>query len=128
MNRKAAVPPVGLDIDAMRENADQAAALLKVLANGQRLRILCLLLGGERSVSDMNASMTLSQSALSQHLARLRQDGLVTTRREAQTIHYALTPGPALAVIEALHGIYCAPAAGGDCMPNRAGRPGSGPR
>ncbi|AND68634.1 hypothetical protein ATSB10_11800 [Dyella thiooxydans] len=108
-------PPVELDIDAMRENADQAASLLKVLANGQRLRILCLLLGGERSVSDLHASMTLSQSALSQHLARLRQDGLVTTRREAQTIYYALTPGPALQVIEALHGIYCAPATGDDC-------------
>ncbi|MEW5833976.1 MAG: metalloregulator ArsR/SmtB family transcription factor [Pseudomonadota bacterium] len=108
-------PSAGLDIDAMRENADQAASLLKVLANGQRLRILCLLLGGERSVSDMHASMTLSQSALSQHLARLRQDGLVTTRREAQTIYYALSPGPALQVIEALHGIYCAPATGDDC-------------
>jgi DNA-binding transcriptional ArsR family regulator len=102
----------GLDPDAMRRNADEAAALLKALANGQRLRILCLLLEGERSVSDMNAFMTLSQSALSQHLARLRQDGLVTTRREAQTIHYALAPGPALQVIEALHGIYCAPATG----------------
>ena len=105
-----------LDVDAMRKNADRAAALLKVLANGQRLRILCLLLDGERSVSDLHAAMTLSQSALSQHLARLRQDGLVTTRREAQTIYYALAAGPALAVIEALHDIYCAPA------PRRAAR------
>jgi DNA-binding transcriptional ArsR family regulator len=113
------VAPVGLDPDAMRRNADEAAALLKALANGQRLRILCLLLDGERSVSDMNAFMTLSQSALSQHLARLRQDGLVSTRREAQTIYYALAPGPALQVIEALHDIYCAP--GG-----RAARKGRG--
>ena len=105
-----------LDVDAMRKNADRAAALLKVLANGQRLRILCLLLDGERSVSDLHAAMTLSQSALSQHLARLRQDGLVTTRREAQTIYYALAAGPALAVIEALQDIYCAPA------PRRAAR------
>ena len=117
MTRPHSPAPPAMDIDAMRENADQAAALLKVLANGQRLRILCLLLGGERSVSDMHASMTLSQSALSQHLARLRQDGLVTTRREAQTIYYALAPGPAPKVIEALHGIYCAPDAADGCPP-----------
>jgi len=115
MKRRPPPFPAAMDIDAMRENADQAASLLKALANGQRLRILCLLLGGERSVSDMHASMTLSQSALSQHLARLRQDGLVTTRREAQTIYYALPPGPALHVIEALHSSYCAPATGVDC-------------
>lgn len=115
MKRRPPPFPAAMDIDAMRENADRAASLLKALANGQRLRILCLLLGGERSVSDMHASMTLSQSALSQHLARLRQDGLVTTRREAQTIYYALPPGPALRVIEALHSSYCAPATGVDC-------------
>ena len=75
--------PPHLNMDVMRERADEASALLKVLANGQRLRILCLLVDGERSVGEINASVALSQSALSQHLARLREEGLVTTRREA---------------------------------------------
>lgn len=97
----------GLDLAAMRERADEAAILLKALANGQRLRILCLLVDGERSVGEINASLNLSQSALSQHLARLRDEGLVTTRREAQTIHYTLCDGPAAQIIATLHSIYC---------------------
>ena len=63
--------------------------------------------GSERG---LNALLDLSQSALSQHLAVLREEGLVRTRREAQTIYYALAPGPAAAVMETLHGIYCSPA------------------
>ncbi len=97
-----------IDWSAMDKNADAAAALLKALANSQRLRILCLLVGGEHSVSEINAAVALSQSALSQHLARLREEGLVTTRREAQTIHYALADGPAAHIIATLHGFYCA--------------------
>lgn len=100
--------PGKFDAQAMRAHADEAADLLKALANSQRLRILCLLAGGEHSVGELNASLDLSQSALSQHLARLRAENLVTTRREAQTIHYSLVPSPAAAVITTLHGIYCA--------------------
>ena len=104
---RTTVPAAGFDPVAMRENADDAALLLKALANGQRLRILCLLVEGEQSVGQLNASLELSQSALSQHLARLRDEGLVTTRREAQTIHYALAQGPAARIIGTLHSIYC---------------------
>lgn len=100
-------PP--LNLDAMRANADEAAQLLKLLANGQRLRVLCLLIGGELSVGEINERVALSQSALSQHLARLRAEGLVTTRREAQTIYYALASGPARQIIASLHDIYCGP-------------------
>ncbi|WP_297923378.1 metalloregulator ArsR/SmtB family transcription factor [Metallibacterium sp.] len=93
----------------MQRNAEDAARLLRALANPQRLRILCLLVGGEMSVGNINARIDLSQSALSQHLAVLREEHLVSTRREAQTIHYALLNGPAQVIIETLHGIYCSP-------------------
>lgn len=93
---------------SMAAHADAASRLLKSLANAQRLRILCLLAAGERNVGELNELLDLSQSALSQHLARLREDGLVATRREAQTIHYRLASGPAKRLIKTLHGIYCA--------------------
>lgn len=101
-----------LDPAAMRDHADAAARLLKTLANEKRLQILCLLAETERSVSELNALLDLSQSALSQHLAVLREEGLVDTRRQAQSIHYSLRPGPAFQIIQTLHGIYCAPGAG----------------
>ena len=111
MTRRTRTAPTdiaqGLDLAAMRERADQAAGLLKALANGQRLRILCLLVAGEQSVGEINQSLELSQSALSQHLARLREEGLVTTRREAQTIYYTLADDPARQIIVTLHSIYC---------------------
>jgi DNA-binding transcriptional ArsR family regulator len=93
--------------DAMRENADAAALLLKMLANGQRLRVLCLLAGGELSVRQINERVDLSQSALSQHLAKLREEGLVTTRRQSQAIYYRLSSGPARRIISSLYAIYC---------------------
>ena len=98
-----------IDPGAMREHAGDAAQLLKALANEKRLMVLCLLVEGERSVGELNAELDLSQSALSQHLAILREDGLVLTRRVAQTIYYALADGPAQRIIETLHGIYCGP-------------------
>lgn len=96
----------------MSERACEAAQLLKVLANEKRLMILCLLSEQERSVSELNELVDLSQSALSQHLAVLREEGLVTTRREAQTIYYSPVQGPALDVMHTLYGIYCAPLRG----------------
>lgn len=102
----ANLPP---DLSAMHARADEAARLLKALGNPQRLRVLCLLVEGELTVGEIHKALPdLSQSALSQHLARLREEGLVSTRREAQSIHYALEPGPAQSVIETLHGAYCA--------------------
>lgn len=99
--------PEGLPASAMREHASEAAGLMKALGNESRLMILCLLTEGERSVSDLNKIIPLSQSALSQQLARLRQQGLVDTRRESQAIFYSLSNGPADRVINLLHDIYC---------------------
>ena len=109
MNKHDTAARPDIDPAAMRGHATDAAQLLKALANEKRLMILCLLAEGERSVGELNALLDLSQSALSQHLALLREEGLVQTRREAQTIHYSLTPGPAFELIHTLHGIYCAP-------------------
>jgi len=91
----------------MHDHADDAAQLLKVLGNEQRLLILCNLLGGPLSVGDLNARLDLSQSALSQHLALLREAGAVETRREAQCIFYSLPAGPVTRVMAVLQDIYC---------------------
>jgi len=96
----------------MQEHAADAASLMKALGNESRLMILCMLAEGERSVSNLNEIIPLSQSALSQQLARLRQQGIVKTRRESQTIFYSLAHGPADRVINLLHDIYCGAA---DC-------------
>jgi len=114
MNGKPAFDP-----DAMQDNADAAARLLRALANEQRLRILCLLVDGESTVGRINDCLPeLSQSALSQHLARLRDEGLVATRREAQNVWYSLPDGPAQAIIATLHGIYCTPRKSGRRAPH----------
>lgn len=93
----------------MREHADEASTLVKALANKQRLMILCLLVDRERAVGELNGLLDLSQSALSQHLAVLREENLVNTRRDGQTIHYSLMDGPALRILQVLHDTYCAP-------------------
>ncbi len=98
---------MNIEPEAMRANAGEAARLLKALANEKRLQLLCLLVDGERNVGELNARLDLSQSALSQHLAVLRNDGLVQARRDGQAVLYSLAPGPAHAVLETLHGIYC---------------------
>lgn len=93
----------------MLEHAAEAAQLLKALGNEHRLLILCNLRDRPLSVGELNDRVELSQSALSQHLAVLRESGLVETRREAQSIFYSLPPGPVTRVIEVLQDIYCAP-------------------
>ncbi len=102
-NQRGGVSPAS----QMKEHAADAAGLMKALGNESRLMILCMLTEGERSVSDLNEIIPLSQSALSQQLARLRQQGLVKTRRASQTIFYSLSNGPADRVINLLHDIYC---------------------
>ena len=99
-----------LDPVRLAAKARAAASLLRVLANENRLMILCKLIEGERSVGELATAVGLSQSALSQHLAKLRADRLVTTRREAQTIHYRLAGTEATRVMQLLADIYCAPA------------------
>ena len=99
--------PAGMRLEDMRTHAGDAAQLLKALANDNRLMILCVLAENEASVSQLNERIDLSQSALSQHLALLRRDGLVKTRRASQTIYYSLVSGPAMQLIALLHDIYC---------------------
>lgn len=96
-----------IDFSEMRKNASQAVRLLKTLANESRLMIMCVLAEGEYSVSALNERIHLSQSALSQHLAVLREQGLVRTRRESQTIYYSLADSDAIPLIHKLHDIYC---------------------
>jgi ArsR family transcriptional regulator, virulence genes transcriptional regulator len=91
--------------------AAEAARLLRALAHEGRLLVLCQLIEGERSVGALQTVAGLSQSALSQHLARLREDGLVATRREAQTIYYRLADDRAARVLSTLAAIYCPPKA-----------------
>ena len=102
--------PVGnhrMDYDALQRNAGDAVNLLKGLANESRLMIMCVLSEGEVSVGQLNQRIRLSQSALSQHLAVLRDQGLVQTRRESQTIYYRPADTVALTIIELLHDVYC---------------------
>lgn len=98
-----------LDAAAMRQSAHSASELLKALGNENRLLILCHLCEGERSVGELQSLIGLGQSALSQHLARLRQDRLVKTRRVSQTIYYSLNGEAARRVIEVLYQLYCGP-------------------
>ncbi|KFN42006.1 ArsR/SmtB family transcription factor [Arenimonas metalli] len=93
----------------MQAQAEAASDLLKAMANPQRLRVLCLLIEREMSVGEINALVDLSQSALSQHLAVLREKNLVSTRREAQTVYYAVSDGLVHDIIETLHTAFCSP-------------------
>ncbi len=94
-------------MQAMARHAEAAAQLLKSLAHPERLLVLCRLVEGEASVSELQEQSSLSMSALSQHLAVLRDAGLVETRREAQSIFYSLVDSPAIGVLQALHDSYC---------------------
>jgi DNA-binding transcriptional ArsR family regulator len=97
------------DLAQLRAHAADAANLLRTLSSEHRLAILCSLADAELAVSELNERIDLSQSGLSQQLAILRREGLVTTRRDAQTIYYRLAPSHALAVIRTLKDIYCQP-------------------
>lgn len=97
-----------LDVTGMTEHADEAGALLKAMASTPRLLVLCRLAAGERSVGELLSEIPLSASALSQHLAILRQEALVSTRRDAQNIYYELAPGPAVDIMSVLHNTFCA--------------------
>jgi ArsR family transcriptional regulator len=98
-----------LSPDQFAARAGEAAALLKALAHEARLMVLCQLVHGERSAGALQEESSLSQSALSQHLARLREEGLVATRRDAQTIYYRLAEPNVARIIHMLAEIYCPP-------------------
>jgi DNA-binding transcriptional ArsR family regulator len=106
------------EIDAMVGCAQEAARLLKLLANEKRLVILCFLATcGEMPVGALAEALNLSQSALSQHLAKLRRNGLVQFRRESQTLHYRLADPRAVRVLVVLKEIFCPqPPMGGRCI------------
>lgn len=100
--------PVGIFQD-MLAHVDDAANLMKMLANAVRLLILCHLVDGELSVGAINRRVGISQSALSQHLALLRRDGLVRTRREAQSVYYSIKSEKVRRILILLYELYCSP-------------------
>lgn len=96
-----------MNLQDMQKNSANAVVLLKAMANERRLQILCILLGQELSVGELCSRLELSQSALSQHLAWLRRDDSVSTRKEAQTVYYSLKSDEVKAMIELLHRLFC---------------------
>jgi DNA-binding transcriptional ArsR family regulator len=99
-----------IEIAAMEQAAGRAADFLRALASENRLLVVCRLAEGEHSVGGLVAAVGLSQSAVSQHLARLRRDGLVATRRDAQTIYYSLASDAARQIIGILYDRFCSAA------------------
>lgn len=95
------------DLARMRLHADAAAGLLRSVGNPQRLLILCELVAGETGVGGLLQRLSLSQSALSQHLAVLRAAGLVSVRRDGVQAFYSLADGPVRPLMQTLHAIYC---------------------
>lgn len=103
MDKMTAISP-----SEMAANAAKAAALMKMLANDRRLLVLCHLIAEEElSVGDLASKVGLGQSALSQHLAKLREQGLVSFRRDAQTLFYSVSDESAARVLLLLHEIFC---------------------
>ena len=102
------MPSETMDLTLLQERAAEAARLLRLLAHEKRLLVLCHLAGaGEMAVGELAVAVGLSQSALSQHIALFREDGLVATRRAAQTVYYRLDDPKATRVLELLRELYC---------------------
>jgi DNA-binding transcriptional ArsR family regulator len=98
-----------ISLDEMSSRSAEAEVFLKNLANSKRLMILCVLSEGELSVGELNKRVPLSQSALSQHLAKLRSVDFVATRRESQTIYYRLNDPRVESIIQNLYNVFCQP-------------------
>ena len=109
MSPQALAKSSDLDIDAMIENACKAAEFLKALSHEARLVILCLLVEGEKSVTEIEQLLRLRQPAVSQQLARLRADELVETRRDGKSVYYSLARPEVREIIVALHAAFCPP-------------------
>lgn len=101
-------PPVPIPPAEMERGAGRASEFLKTLSHETRLRILCFLLDGEKSVSQISACLGLRQAAVSQQLQRLRAERLVTTRRQGKEIFYAIASAEVLSLMSVLNEIYCA--------------------
>jgi DNA-binding transcriptional ArsR family regulator len=110
-----------INIQDMFVAADQACNLLKALANPHRLAIVCQLSENRRSVGELADLLKIRVSTVSQHLALLRREGLVTTQREGQTIWYSIGSVPAREIINTLYRTYCQPAA--ECLPSEPRKP-----
>ena len=95
------------DLDRMVDNAKRASEFLKALAHESRLIILCILAQGEKSVSELEQELKLRQPTVSQQLARLRADGLVSTRRDGKVIYYSLASDEARTIIGAIYDVFC---------------------
>ena len=106
IDRRSAVK-TQLDVDELLANARGASEFLKAISHEARLVILCLLIEGEKSVSELEEMLSLRQPAVSQQLARLRADGLVDTRRDGKNIYYSLARPEVVEIIGALHRAFC---------------------
>ena len=102
-----------VDKVAMREAAESACALMKVLSNPDRMLLLCELSEGERNVGELQDAVGIQQPTLSQQLAVLREEDLVATRRDGKNIYYSIADPRVLAVLQVLYAQYCAPPARG---------------
>jgi DNA-binding transcriptional ArsR family regulator len=103
--------------------ADEACNLLKALSNRHRLILFCQLTEKERSVGELAALLKIRDSTVSQHLALLRKDGLVTARRDGQTIWYSIGSPQARELVRTLYRVYCGTTSGGGAQARRKGRP-----
>jgi DNA-binding transcriptional ArsR family regulator len=117
MDKVSAMNHEAIDLEAMREAAQSACALMKVLSNPDRLLLLCELAQGERNVGELEEALGIVQPTLSQQLAVLREADLVETRRDGKSIYYRIASPQALAVMQVLYEQYCEPA-----KPARAAR------
>ena len=93
----------------MQASAQRASDMMKLLGHPHRLMILCELKMGEKSVGELSKSVGIAQSPLSQHLARMRYEDVVESRRDAQTVYYSLKEGEASQLIQAMYEIFCEP-------------------
>lgn len=112
-----------IQIERMQETADRACELLKAMANRHRLLILCQLVQEERSVGELAEFLGIRDSAVSQHLTLLRKDGLVSARRDGQTIWYSIASAEARVLLSALYDVFCKPAPTRDPKPRRKTAP-----
>ena len=100
-----------MDLQTMQASAEKASDMMKLLGHPHRLMILCELKVGEQSVGELSKKIGIAQSPLSQHLARMRHENVVESRRDAQTVYYSLKDGEASQLIQALYEIFCEPKA-----------------
>ena len=113
LRRATIAPHIAARMGELQRSARRAAPLLKAMSNPSRLVILCQLAEGERSVGELEEEVGLSQSGISQHLAVLRREHVVVTRRDKQTVYYALASADVMALMATLHQVFCKPAKAG---------------